>query len=125
MSKDFTQQIQDALMEYGSGVTDAVAEATKQVCEESRKKLRSTSPKGRTGKYARGWQYKVTQERGWTHGIVFNGGAHASLTHLLEKGHALRNGRRAAALVHIAPVEEATVDDYEEYVTSKIEELKV
>lgn len=120
--KDFTQQIQDALFKYGNAVDDIVMQAVKHECEEARKRLRADSPVN-GGKYQRGWQYKVTTKRGWTHAVVFNGGSHAALTHLLEKGHLLKNGNRAPALVHIAPVDEWVAEDYPQYVTDMIQEI--
>ncbi|MNW18141.1 hypothetical protein D3C71_2175820 [compost metagenome] len=45
---------------------------------------------------------------------------HYRLTHLLEKGHVKRGGGRVAARVHIEPVEERIVAEFEKRVERAI-----
>ena len=44
------------------------------------------------------------------------------LTHLLEKSHLTRNGGKTTPQVHIAPVEEQCIREFEDKITRKIEE---
>jgi hypothetical protein len=56
--------------------------------------LKASSPKN-TGGYAEGWRWEFSGAKQIT---VYNGGDHATLTHLLERGHAIK--RRGGAIGH-------------------------
>lgn len=75
--------------------------------------LKEQSPK-RTGAYARSWKYK-TEGKGSrllpTISTVHND-KHYRLTHLLELGHASRNGGRTPAHPHIKKVEEQVAEEF-------------
>jgi hypothetical protein len=91
-------------------VNNATESALATVTKEAVAKLRTTSPKGKgtrhAGRYARGWRVKA---EGKLSAVVHNATDY-QLTHLLEKGHVVRNKSgtydRARAISHIAPVEE-------------------
>lgn len=87
----FADAIKDVLDQYGEKVSAAMPEALKVTANETRQILRSKSPKGKTGKYARGWQYELkTTRAGGGSLTIYNG--QPGLPHLLEHGHAIRNG---------------------------------
>ncbi|KAK9680615.1 hypothetical protein QE152_g38973 [Popillia japonica] len=72
--------------------------------------------KKRTGKH--GWS--VTSQGSFTKpSFVVHNKKKPGLTHLLENGHALRQGGRARAIPHIKPVEEQCIKEYEELNPSK------
>jgi len=77
------------------------------------KLLREQSPK-RTGAYARSWTSK-TEGKGSniqaTMATVYNKN-HYQLTHLLEFGHANKNGGRTPAHPHIKKVEEQVIEEF-------------
>lgn len=78
------------------------------------------STRRRWKNYANSW--KVTNSSKKASGFIRNtihNGKHYQLTHLLEYGHATRNGKRTRAFAHIKPVEEELVKEYE----SEVEEL--
>lgn len=106
----FADAIKDALDKFQAQIDRAMPEALKETANETRKILRSTSPKGKSGKYARGWQYELKTSRvGGGSLTIYN--ARPGLTHLLENGHAVRNGTgRTFGSVpgeeHIAPANE-------------------
>lgn len=101
---DLTAQIMSVLKEYNGTVTEAVQEILPKVAKEGQKMLRQVSP-SKTGKYASGWSVKTEKGTMTIDSIIYNRKA-PGLPHLLEKGHAKRNGGRTGARVHIAPVEE-------------------
>ena len=100
---DFSKQLIDAMQQYTGAIGEEIETALQAVGKEAAAKLKDTSPK-RSGKYRKGW--KVTAERRSGEIIITVHNKHYRLTHLLEHGHKTRNGGRAAAVPHIAPVEE-------------------
>ena len=70
-------------------------------------------------KYAKGWAVKDnTRGSGYTKKVIWNS-KNWQLTHLLEFGHATRNGGRTRAFAHIKPVEEEITKEY----TQMVEEI--
>lgn len=109
-------EISKYLTEYSQEVKEELEQAKKETAEEAVKTLKSTSPKGKRGRYAKGW--KATKEGD---SYIIANPREASLTHLLEFGHALRNGGRTAAQPHIAPAEQEAILTFEERVRKAVE----
>ena len=101
---ELAQELAQGLSEYSQEVADAIKKATDEVAEEAVQELKSTSPV-LTGSYAKGWAKKKTDYQ---------------LTHLLEKGHVGRDGRRVKAIEHIRPVEEKAAAEFEDKVKGAI-----
>ena len=99
---ELAQELAQGLSEYSQEVADAIKKATDEVAEEAVQALKSTSPV-LTGSYAKGWAKTDYQ-----------------LTHLLEKGHVGRDGRRVKAIEHIRPVEEKAAAEFEDKVKGAI-----
>ena len=108
----FPSEIQKILEKYGEDVERSTAQIVDETAQKGAQLLRNTSPvnpKGKkSGAYARGWRVEKSiakNSRGLNQSAsIYN--VEASLTHLLENGHALRQGGRSPAIPHIAPVEE-------------------
>ena len=107
MSNDLADLIAKELATYSDEVTEEVDKIAEQVADETVDELKETSPK-RYGKYRRSWKKKKLANG--SH-IVFN--SIASLTHLLENGHPLRNGDRFNGIPHIKPAEEKAIQNFE------------
>lgn len=103
--KDISDQMEDILEDYSTEVRKTVDDCCLDVAKQSGQRLRETSPK-KSGKYAKGWAIKEQKTSGFGQStwVVYN--KRYQLTHLLEKGHAKRNGGRVRAIPHIKPVEE-------------------
>lgn len=108
-------QVRKILDEYAGGITEAVKTAVPKVARQTAKKVKASSPK-RSGKYAKGWASKVEQTRYGADAVVYGKHGTYQLAHLLEFGHAKRNGGRVAGQVHIAPAEEWAVTELEKAV---------
>ncbi|MOA51074.1 hypothetical protein D3C78_1741730 [compost metagenome] len=89
-------------------------EAQDKLSKEGVNLLKDNSPKDH-GDYASSWKRKKTKE-----GYTIHNEEHYRLTHLLEKGHAKRNGGRVPAQVHIKPVEDQLVEEFEKRVEKAI-----
>lgn len=95
---------------FSSEVSEGLEKAKSKIAREGSKELRNTSPK-KTGEYAKGW---TTAKQGSA--VVICNQNKPSLTHLLENGHAKRNGGRTSPQVHIYPVERSAIKRYEKEV---------
>lgn len=116
MAEDLQVKIMALLEEYAEQADEAINEVIPKVAKDAAKQLRNTSPK-QDGSYAKGWMAKVEKTRLGVSGIVYNKD-YPGLVHLLEFGHAKRNGGRTRAFPHVAPVNEWA----EKEVVQRIEE---
>lgn len=123
---NFRDEVMTALTRYSALAFDSVYEAVDEVSKESVKRLKKESPKGASGKYAKGWTYTPDKGRlkvGATiHGKIVDTWATA---HLLEHGHVSRNGTgrtygTVKEIVHIAPVEEWATGELEDRIITKL-----
>lgn len=120
----FDKEIEKILSEYGDEVSKNLDSITKQIGQKGAQLLRNESKSsfGGTGKYARGWTYQVQEGRLYTKVTIYN--RTPGLPHLLEYGHAVILGGRVygdySGKVHIQPVEEKVVKEYEREVVSKL-----
>ena len=109
--------IEKALKDYGVEVQENVDKAAKKVASAARTALKNTSPRGtrkitRRKHYADNWAVNTTNGRLRSKSIVYNKDPTYRVTHLLEHGHAKRNGGRVRAIVHIAPVEQTVINQF-------------
>ena len=117
---DFSE-ISKILTGYADGVKEQIEEETREVVKEGASKLKNTKNtyKIKTGDYNRSWTYKTNKSYDEVSGTVYSRKQYR-LTHLLEYGHATRNGGRTRAFVHIAPVNDYCCETYEERVINAI-----
>ena len=118
---DLDKAVMDTLSQYGEVAIEATKEAVAEVAKESAKKLKSSSPRGRTGKYAKGWTSKVETGRVSASATVYGKSGTYQLAHLLEHGHAKRGGGRTTPIQHIEPVEQWAVEEALQRITQKLE----
>ena len=109
-------EINKILTEYGNEVQENVDDAARRVTKAGAKAVRgnaqSTFRVGNGEKnYAKGWTSKFETGRLSAQGIIYNKDL-PGLPHLLEHGHANRNGGRTPGRVHIAPVEQKIIEDF-------------
>ena len=114
-------EIQKILDEYGDEASVALAEAISETAKEAKTQLRSKNM-GRKlwKKYPKGWSVQIKAGRLDVEGIVYNKD-HYRLTHLLEFGHATRNGGRTKAFPHIAEVNAFAQKDVLERLREKLQ----
>ena len=111
MAKDSILNIKDILNEYSIDIQEAITKDAQDVAKEAVSELKNTSPK-LTGSYRKGWRVKTDKGKGFVDCIVHNATDY-QLTHLLEKPHLKRNGGLTTPKVHIYPVEQKSVKQYE------------
>lgn len=111
---DISLEIANRLADFTEDVQEALEESASEVTEEAIKTLKATSPT-RTKKYAKSWIRKKT-----SHGYVIHNKRYY-LTHLLEHGHAKRGGGRVEGIKHIEPVEQQAIESFEQRVREKLQ----
>ena len=102
---DMAEAIEKELMEYRGLAADELKTAVKKAGRTAKSDINKSAPV-RTGAYAKSWRMKVTEESSVGIGVTVYSPSHYMLAHLLENGHAKRNGGRVAGERHIAPAEE-------------------
>lgn len=105
---DIADEITKALSEYTDEVKIGIEVASEETADEAINTLKANSPEGKRGKYSKGWRKKQTKN-----GYIIYNSTNAGLTHLLEKGHAKRNGGRTKAQAHIEPAEQNAIKNFE------------
>ena len=112
--------IRDILEEYGDEVKGILDEITKKIAQKGQQAIKNESKSKFNGKrYWKGWKVDLQVGRLDTKATIYNESL-PGLPHLLEYGHAKRGGGRVQGTVHIAPVEEQLVNEFEKQVRSKL-----
>ena len=105
-------QLADAVMkgleDYAKLATEDLKKDVQNAGKKVKEQIESTAPK-KTGKYSRSWTVKKTRETSDSIQVVVYSKRY-QLTHLLEFGHAKRGGGRTRAFPHIAPAEQAGIE---------------
>lgn len=112
--------IRDILEEYGDEVKGSLDEITKKIAQKGQQAIKNESKSKFNGKrYWKGWKVDLQVGRLDTKATIYNESL-PGLPHLLEYGHSKRGGGRVQGTVHIAPVEEQLVNEFEKQVRSKL-----
>ena len=122
-------EIKDILGEYSKDIDNELYEEAKAIAKEGVQELKRTSPISKTkttgkGRYRRGWRMDIDKGFGEVEAVIYNATDY-QLTHLLERPHVIRNKYgtwgTSKPQVHIKPVEEQCIKQFEDRVTRKIE----
>lgn len=115
-----TNELADAIAEcmsnYSNDITEGIKMAVDIVSKETDNEIKNhINFKERSGKYVKAFRIKKAYEDGYkkVNNWYVGNGQHR-LTHLLEKGHALRQGGRTRAFPHIKYGEELAIKRMEE-----------
>lgn len=107
------------LNDYAEGTNADLADLAKKFAKQGAKSLREASSEYGWGSYSAGWTTWYEEKRYSEQGIIYNEKL-PGLPHLLEHGHAKRNGGRTRAFTHIAPVEKEIVEGFTKAVERKL-----
>lgn len=107
-----TDAVMENLKEYAELSTEEMKTVVKKAGDTIKKTIQSGAPKN-SGAYAKSWSVKSTGETANTLEVTVYSRNRYQLAHLLEFGHAKRNGGRVAGKAHIAPAEKIGIDQLE------------
>lgn len=102
---DLDKEIMKSLNEYAGSAADEMKKAVKAASRTVRQEISAHAPAD-TGAYAKSWTVKTQKENSSAIEQTVHSRNRYQLAHLLEKGHAKRNGGRVPAQPHIKPAEE-------------------
>ena len=122
-----TAQMKELLDEYNREAEQAVNEAAVDASDLCVNQLKNTSPK-RYGKYARSWTVKKEHASSGVADYIVHNKGYYQLTHLLENGHVIRNGKgtygRTSPIHHIGPAADSAIQRFDLGVRARLGRLK-
>ena len=101
--------IMEGLQEYADLAAEDMKAAVRKAGNAAKKDIQANAPE-RTGAYQKSWSVKTVRENANAMEVVVYSRTRYQLAHLLEFGHALRQGGRTRAFPHIAPAEERAAE---------------
>lgn len=122
---ELQKALTDYLENYVEDIEEDVKDTVTEVAKEAKQELVQTSPRSgiaRKTKYYKGWAIRNggrTRKKHYYGKTVWNK-TNYQLTHLLEFGHATRNGGRTNPQPHIRPVEEKYGTKFADLLEKKI-----
>lgn len=116
---DLTDLVMDGLREYSELADTAMKKAVRKTAASVKKEISANAPKD-TGTYAKSWATKKVTENSHKLEITVHSKNRYQIAHLLEKGHAKRNGGRVNGKPHIAPAEENGADLLESLIKKEL-----
>ena len=116
---DLTAEVMKGLSEYAELTDKAMKKAVRKTATAVKNEISANAPK-KTGRYQKSWTAKKVKENSHTLEMTVHSKDRYQLTHLLEKGHALRNGGRSRAFPHIAPAEEHGAELLEDLIRKEL-----
>lgn len=97
--------ITQTLGDYAELSNEVMKECVTETGKSVKKDIQDNAPV-RTGKYKKSWAAKKVKENANSLMIAVHSRDRYQIAHLLEHGHAKRNGDRVQAIPHIAPAEQ-------------------
>ncbi len=100
------EAVNERLEEYNKLSAEVVKSAVTKAGKSVRKDIGENAPR-KSGRYAKSWRTKRTKETSTELQVTVYSPTRYMLAHLLEHGHAKRNGGRTQKIPHIAPAQKA------------------
>lgn len=121
--EDIQKELNKYLEEYVEDITEDVEDVTDETTKDAVKEIKQISPRGkgtREKPYHKGWTKQKGKENKGRYTVKIHNKTNYQLTHLLEFGHATRDGGYTDKYSHIRPIEEKYSKIYEYGITTVI-----
>ena len=115
---NLAEAVMKELREFADTTTEGMKAAVTDVGKQVRDEIKAGAPAA-SGKYAKSWAVKNTQENSHALEVTVHSRNRYQLAHLLEHGHAKRNGGRTRAIPHIAPAEQAGIEQLQSLIEKR------
>ena len=112
--------VMEELNQYAKHSTKEVKQIVDEVAKATKDEIQANAPH-KSGKYSKSWAVKKMNENSTRLNVVVHSRNKYQLTHLLEFGHAKRNGGRVSARPHIEQAEQNAVKLMEEKIQEALE----
>ena len=101
---NLAEEVMKGLQEYSELVDDEMKKAVRKTATSVKKEISANAPHD-TGTYAKSWTSSKVKETSHNLQMTVHSRNRYRLAHLLEKGHAKRDGGRVSGKPHIEPAE--------------------
>ena len=115
-----TSAVMDELTNYAKHSTTEIKQIVEEVAKSTKEEIQANAPQ-KSGKYSKSWAVKKMNENSTRLNVVVHSRNKYQLTHLLEFGHAKRNGGRVSARPHIEQAEQNAIKLMEEKIQEVLE----
>ena len=112
---NMANEIMKGLHEYRDLADDAMKKAVKKTAATVKNEISANAPAD-TGDYAKSWSNKKVSENSHSLTVTVHSRNRYQIAHLLEHGHAKRNGGRVSGKPHIAPAEQKGEQTFEDII---------
>ena len=102
---NLASEVMKGLNEYAELADVSMKKAVRKTATAVKNEISANAPK-KSGRYKKSWTARKTKENSHTLEMTVHSKDRYQIAHLLEHGHALRNGGRVEGIPHIAPAEE-------------------
>ena len=110
---NMASEIMKGLKEYRDLADNVMKKAVRKTAATVKNEISANAPKD-TGAYAKSWATKKISENNHSLTVSVHSKNRYQIAHLLEHGHAKRNGGRVSGKPHIAPAERKGEDVFED-----------
>ena len=118
---EMADAINEGLKEYATLASMQVKSAVRKSAKTVKDQISTNAP-SRTGAYKGSWVATKQSESSQSLQMVVHSKNRYQLAHLLEKGHAKRGGGRVAGRPHIAPAEQAGIEQLQSLIEKALSE---
>lgn len=118
------KELMKMLTSYKDDISEIVEKDANKIGKEATEELKKISPEGARKQYSKGWKLKKEKKDKNRYSVKLYNSTDYKLTHLLEFGHATRDGGYTQEQPHIRPTEKKYSNKFEKKLKEDLGGLK-